>query len=41
MAIFESFKQRFDAHQAESMSLQAYLDLCREDASIYGSTVKS
>ena len=40
MAIFDSFKQRFETHQAESMSLQAYLDLCKENPEAYASSAE-
>lgn len=40
MAIFDSFKQRFETHQTESMSLQAYLDLCKESPQAYASSAE-
>tara|TARA_R110002167_G_scaffold66848_5_gene189157 strand:- start:9134 stop:11059 length:1926 start_codon:yes stop_codon:yes gene_type:complete len=37
MSIFTNFKTRYEASQQEEMSLQQYLDLCKQDPSAYAS----
>lgn len=38
MEILSKFKNRYEDHQPEEMSIQAYLTLCKEDSSAYASS---
>jgi serine protein kinase len=40
MSIFARFQSRYEAGQAEEMSLQEYLDLCRTDPTAYASVAE-
>ena len=40
MAIFDHYKSRYEAVQEQEYSLQDYLDLCREDPSVYASAAE-
>ena len=40
MGVFEKFQERYDASLQEEMSLQEYLQLCRDDASAYASAAE-
>ena len=40
MGVFEHFQARYDAAQEEELSLQEYLDLCREDSSVYATAAE-
>ena len=40
MGVFEHFQDRYDAVQQDEMSLQDYLNLCREDNSVYASAAE-
>lgn len=40
MTVFDSFKTRFVDHQAEEISIQDYLDLCKEDPSAYATSAE-
>lgn len=35
MSLFQHFKNRYDSTQQEELSLQEYLDLCKQDKSVY------
>ncbi|RMD80174.1 MAG: PrkA family serine protein kinase [Gammaproteobacteria bacterium] len=39
-SIFDSFRSRYEAAQAEEMSLQEYLELCREDPTAYATAAE-
>lgn len=38
--IFDKFKDRYEEHQAESMSLGEYLEVCKSDPSAYATTAE-
>ncbi len=40
MSLFQQFKNRYDAIQQEEMSLQEYLELCREDKTAYANAAE-
>ncbi|MBB6521796.1 PrkA family serine protein kinase [Pseudoteredinibacter isoporae] len=40
MGIFNHFQDRYDAGQEEEMSIQEYLDLCRQDNSVYATAAE-
>ena len=40
MGVFEHFQERYDAVQQDEMSLHEYLDLCREDNSVYATAAE-
>jgi serine protein kinase len=40
MSIFNHYQARYETHKEEEFSLQEYLDLCREDQSVYSSATE-
>lgn len=40
MGIFESFQSRYEEHQAEELSLEDYLELCKKDPRAYASAAE-
>ena len=40
MSIFNAYQARFEATREEEMSLQEYLDLCRDDPSAYATAAE-
>ena len=40
MSLFQHFKNRYDSVQQEEVSLQEYLDLCKQDKSVYASAAE-
>ena len=38
--LFERYNNRFKAHQAEEMSLEGYLQLCKEDPTAYATSAE-
>ncbi|MGY0217682.1 PrkA family serine protein kinase [Endozoicomonadaceae bacterium StTr2] len=40
MLLFADYRERFKSRQQEEMSLQEYLDLCREDKSVYANAAE-
>ncbi|ODS23854.1 PrkA family serine protein kinase [Candidatus Endobugula sertula] len=40
MTIFSHYRERYDATQQETMTIQEYLDLCKQDASVYASAAE-
>jgi len=40
MSLFQHFKNRYESTQQEEMSLQEYLDLCKQDRSAYASAAE-
>ncbi len=40
MSIFSHYQQRYDATQQETMTIQEYLELCKQDPSVYASAAE-
>lgn len=40
MGIFEHYQQRYEAHREEEYSIQEYLELCKEDKSVYANAAE-
>ena len=40
MTIFSHYRERYEASQQETMSIQEYLDLCKKDSSVYASAAE-
>lgn len=40
MSIFSKFQERYEQHQAEEMTIQEYLEGCKEDRSMYASSAE-
>ncbi|RML34135.1 hypothetical protein APX70_03921, partial [Pseudomonas syringae pv. maculicola] len=40
MSIFSHFKDRFESTRQEELSLQEYLELCKQDRSAYASAAE-
>lgn len=40
MTIFSHYRERYDATQQETMSIQEYLDLCKQDPGVYASAAE-
>lgn len=40
MSIFSHFQQRFESTRQEELSLQEYLELCKQDRSAYASAAE-
>ncbi|WP_205685921.1 hypothetical protein [Enterovibrio baiacu] len=40
MSIFDHYRQRYEEAKDEELSLQEFLDLCREDRSVYANAAE-
>lgn len=40
MGIFEHFQQRYEAHKEEEFTIQEYLELCKQDKSVYANSAE-
>ena len=40
MSIFDSYQQRFEHHLQEELSLQEYLELCKQEPLVYATSAE-